>query len=253
MKKFLFGFMPSFNSGLLEQIRFAKQNFDFLELTLPYDLEQWSEEYVGNVKKNLGGFPLVGHVHWDIDLTTSKGIKKAKEAIVVFKKLKATKVVIHPSFPKDVDISESLSKNQKALKNLVDSCGALGVDLLIENGDPAIPDIVGKFQYFIDQIPGLNIALDIGHAMNNWKEFARTFKSKIKHLHLHYSDDGDDHLPFPDGVILSKIMGFWKNENMTGTLETFREKCDGILRKIEGLEREKVLLDQIEMINKGRV
>ena len=249
---FLLGFMPSFNSDLLEQIEFAKRHFDFLELTLPYNLRPWSPEYIESVRKSLGKFSLVGHLHWDIDLTALDGEKNAKEGLQLFRKLGTSKVIIHPSFPENVGIDEALRKNMEALKALTDFCDPLNIDLLAENGDPTIPDIVEKLRYLTDQIPNLNIALDIGHAVNNWRKFAEVLQDKTKHLHLHYSDGVDDHLPFPDNIILKEIVDFWGNKNMTATLEIFRKKHGGTLKKIEGSKREKILLKQIEMARKRR-
>ena len=106
MDGFKLGFMPSFNSDLLEQINFAKANFDFLELTLSYDLKEWTPEYVAIVKKSLGSLPIVGHNHWGIDLTATDGAEKTIEAFEILHALGVRKIVIHPSFPENIDPAE---------------------------------------------------------------------------------------------------------------------------------------------------
>lgn len=253
MDGFKFGFMPSFNSDLLEQINFAKANFDFLELTLSYDLKEWTPEYVAIVKKSLGSLPIVGHNHWGIDLTATDGAEKTIEAFEILHALGVRKIVIHPSFPENIDPAEAPSRNLDSLKKIVDFCNKSNIDLLAENGDSATPDIIGKLRYLTEQIPGLNIALDIGHATNNWQEFVEVFGNKIRHLHLHYSDAGDDHLPFPKDYNLSQIIDFLNRRNITATLEVFRKKENGNIQNIEEKEREEILLEQVKMIKGKRV
>jgi hypothetical protein len=253
MNELLLGFMPSFNSDLFKQIKFAKINFDFLELTLPYDLKEWSSKYLSAVKESLGGFPLIGHLHWDINLTDSGGIEKATEALRLLRILEARKIVIHPSFPEDINSKEILLKNKKALTTLLNTCKEFRASLLIENGSPTVLDIIAKFKYFIEDIPDLNIALDIGHAAANWKEFTDVFKEKIIHSHLHYSDGKDDHLPFPEDYDFKEITDFLKRQNITATLEIFRKKTVKGIKKIEGIERERILLEQINFIKRKRV
>ena len=41
MRNLNFGYMPSFNTDLISEIKFAKKYFDFIEITLEYDLTKY--------------------------------------------------------------------------------------------------------------------------------------------------------------------------------------------------------------------
>ena len=60
-----FGYTPDKNFPLGEEIRFAMKHFDFLELTPP--LESFTDAEFAQVRDTLGSFPVVGHLHWDLD------------------------------------------------------------------------------------------------------------------------------------------------------------------------------------------
>ena len=49
---FKFGYIPNSSVDLVSEIKFAKEYFDFVEITLKYNLGGYSEKYLKKIKKN---------------------------------------------------------------------------------------------------------------------------------------------------------------------------------------------------------
>lgn len=245
------GFMPASNQDILSEIRFAKKYFDFIELTSKEDLKKYTKKYFTKIQKELHKFPVVGHVHWRINILNKKGLEKAKKSIISLKKLGAKKIIIHPYQGKRKYFKKLKKENIFSLLKLKKECKKKKVNLLIENKDKP-PFNTGKS--FLENFSNFNLALDTGHAFKtSSKELNKFLKLKqIKHIHLHDSKGKIDHIFFLNENKLKRLIkkiefsGF----NGTITLEIFRKiiKDKGI--ELESGERKKILLKHLKIIRK---
>lgn len=256
MKNLNFGYIPSFNTNLISEIKFAKKYFDFIEITLECNLTKYSNDYLKRLKENLANFEVLGHVHWELDLISRKDLKKIIKNIRIYKFLGSKKITIHPSADTGGNQQQARVKNFKALKYVSNLCKKNKIQLLIENSvNPPFNSVKG-FKYLLTKNLFLLMTLDIGHA-NSISEreldnYLNLFSPKIKHVHLHYNYGEFDHLFFPKKekkwliCILEKLIKL--NTKLTVTLEMF-----AILKKqkpllIGGELRQNLLLSQLRFI-----
>jgi len=235
-----FGYMPSFKTDLLEEIDFAKKYFDFIEITLKRDLTQYHRFYLKKIKNRLSKFEILGHLHWEIDLRKREEIKEALRNVEIYIFLGARKITIHPS------------ENYKALIKIADFCKSKKVRLLIENTDSFPFSDPKELKNLLDKIPSARLTLDIGHAINYWSEFLKLFPKKINHIHLHYNNKKEDHLPFNDDKLLKKALfklAHFK-KRLTVSLEIFKISKGQKVIPLEGEFRRKILIKQLERIKK---
>jgi len=247
-KKILIGYMPSFKADLLEEIKFAKRHFDFVEMTLKRDLSQYNRKYLKQVKNILNGFKVLGHIHWETDLKNPNEMPYIIENIKIFDYLGAKKITIHPSGDKRLN-SESLRKTYSI-------CKKKGIQLLVENTmSPPFNNPQG-LKYLLNDNSKLGITLDIGHAniknRDGFKKYVKLFASEIKHIHLHYCRKQKDHLPFFNfsdlREILTKLNELSKADTIT--LEIFNMIEKNKVVPIDGEKRRKIILGQLQMIKK---
>jgi len=101
---------------------------------------------------------------------------------------------------------------QQVLAGFVDSLEELmgyakpfGIRLMLEN-DPGKMKFK-DFRYIIDQLPGLGVHLDVGHAfinggMKEISKFINTFKDNVVHVHMHDNNGKEDeHIAIGKGNI----------------------------------------------------
>jgi len=226
-----FGYMPSFNSDILDEIEFAKKHFDFIEITL-LDSVVRKRNQLEKIKNALGGFEIIGHLHWEFDLTSDNGaseIKKILQNINAYRFLGAGKITIHPSSNFNLLANEVLKRNVKSLEKIAKICKEKSITLMVENSTLNPFDELAGFKYLFEQIKTLQFSLDIGHAkvksINQWQKFVKAFKDRIRHIHLHDTNNGQDHLPFSNKKELGEIISFLANldKNLSITLEIFPE------------------------------
>ncbi|UZE93078.1 MAG: sugar phosphate isomerase/epimerase [Candidatus Nealsonbacteria bacterium] len=253
---FRFGYMPSFNIDLISEIKFARKNFDFIEITLKYNLIEYSKKYLEKVNQNLGNFEILGHIHWKIDLTKKKGLKKIFENVKIYKLLGAKKITIHPFVSQNISQKQVKLSNLKALKTISNFCKKNKIQLLVENISDIPFNLSKEFKYLLLNSPSLSITLDVGHAnkisRQELEKFLDLFSTKIKHIHLHYNDNEKDHLIFPKAernylnYILKRLSKL--GINLTITLEIFAILEKQKIIQIEGKRRRNLLLSQLQLI-----
>ncbi|MBU2639115.1 MAG: sugar phosphate isomerase/epimerase [Nanoarchaeota archaeon] len=212
-----FGYMPDFNENLFSEIRFAKENFDFLELTLELD-KQYDVRKVKSLTKN---FEILGHLHWELNLNLKGDIEKILHFVDIYKKLDVKKITIHPSLDKRLKLEILRSNNIRALNQILNYCKNKKIKLLVEN-DSRVPfskalEIVN----LIKNVSGLGFTFDIGHALLSNK-LDKFLKLKYEHVHLHNVIANKDHSLFNDIKKLKNILN--KIKSKTVTLEIFENK-----------------------------
>ncbi len=246
-----FGFMPQFEENLFSEIEFAKQNFDFFELTLQTDLTVYTPDYISKIKKALNGFEILGHLHWEIDLSQEQLNNLIYKSVNIFEKIGIKKLTVHPSIDKTLALNKLRENNIKNLTKISALCKENNIVFCIENISEAPFNRVSEIEYLINKIPNSNITFDVGHALRiSEEEFNRFLKlgNKIKHIHLHDVIEDKDHLFFYEQHNLLNRLDKLKNAlNLdTITLEMFADiKHDKFHYKISSKERHDLLLKQL--------
>ena len=224
------GYFLDFHLNLLEEIKFAKENFDFIEITFDYGIKVNNEE-IEKASKLLEDFLVIGHFNWNLE--PEKDYKEIENSIKIFKKFKAKYMVIHPknylSSEENISFLNSLKNKTILIENMSETYGK----------SEAIKQLLEKTK--------LNLCLDIGHAgkTNELENFLKLI-DKIKHIHLHYNIDKKDHLFFTDESKLKEILFKIKELNATVSLEMFKD-TEKILNPEE---RKRLLLIEKNKIRK---
>ncbi len=253
-----FGHMPDFGDQF-EEIAFAREHFDFLDYTFPpimrlaeVNSADYGERWTESIKEAIGGFPVVGHAHWNIDF--SKGApEQVATAVVtaqVLKRLGARSITVHPSPGHKAaegltdrgqirDLGEIEAGNLSALGVFNNHLRDLGLRLLVENHERPPYNHAWEMERLISQLPGAALALDVGHAnLVSEKEldrFLRTFGPSIGHIHLHDNVGRFDHLVFADPAKAQALVGRVKDAGYSGgvTLEMYRHLPEGAGKSID--------------------
>lgn len=240
---------------MYSEIEFAKNYFDFLEITIK------NEKKISNIlrlKNILGSFKILGHLDWRINLSEAehKEIKKACSYALLFKKIGAKKITIHPSSNEKLDINKVRENNLLALSKIADFCRQNKMQLLIENITTDPFNRASEIEKLLTKIPYLGITLDIGHAYKVSKLEVDRFlmlKNKVGHIHLHDVVDNSDHLFFQEELKLKKILEKIKNSgyDRTISLECFNIfKSDKVLELNEE-ERRSMLVNNLGVVKSG--
>ncbi len=230
-----FGYMPSFYADLLNETEFAVNNFDYIEITLKEELELYSPAYISKIKDSIRNLPLMGHIHWNIDFSGGDPAEteKALKSVEIFRELGAGKITVHPSNGKnrndEGNFSEVVRNNINALKKINAFCESLNIQLLLENKIRPPFNRAEDFLYMTNEIPGIKITLDTGHAElvspTEGDNFLKLLVHVVGHIHLHDTCNGYDHLFFED----SDKLNIWLDKfrkcgyNKTVTLEMFEK------------------------------
>jgi len=215
-----FGYMSGFRTDLISEIRFAKEHFDFTEITIQPEVLKNIDNIFHNLKKGIGGFRALGHIHWEV-INFDDIVKN----IEVLKVLGCKKITIHPF--QNLTIKE----NAKILNKINIFIQNNGLELLIENVSSPPYNSSSIILELLEKIPNTNITLDAGHANRIFEldRFINNFKTRIRHIHLHDNMGNSDHLFFEDknklNRIISKIKSFGYNDTIL--LETFSMMQNG--------------------------
>ena len=190
-----YSYMPSFEH-YEEEIEFGLNNFDYVEVTIlpQFKLEKNSK--------------YVGHLHWEDTLEDSNVLEE-------YKRIGCKWITIHPI--KELSIEE----NVKRIKEFVNK----GIGVYIENVKGIkFEEIMG----IVNESGVQGVTLDVGHLNMNKEEVKKYLKTgKVKHIHLHNSIKGVDHVPFESESELKE----WVNLIKEYYDETI---CFEIFRRIDG-------------------
>jgi sugar phosphate isomerase/epimerase len=254
-----FGYIPSFYEDLFNEVEFALEYFDYIEITLKEELELYSPFYISKIKNAIKNLPIMGHIHWNIDF--SKGdpaeTDKALKSVDIFRKLGARKITVHPSCGKDRNDENSFPKiignNIDALRKINAFCESLNIQLLLENKINPVFNRAEELLFLAKEIPGIKITLDTGHAEltspTEGDNFLKLLSHVISHIHLHDTSNGYDHLFFEDSQKLYVWLDKLRNSgcSQTVTLEMFEKLKDNKPVRLKSEERNRLLLAQLNM------
>lgn len=240
------GYMAGFRGGLVKEIEFAKEHFDFIEITLLPDVFLEIDGLFPDLKRATEGVEIVGHLHWDI-IDFDDIIKN----INILKSLGARKVTIHPFE------NEDIYKNVILLDRIAGYCRAKKQRplLMIENVSSGIYSQCNTISTLLTMVPGTGFTLDIGHANlnDNLELFASELGDRITHIHLHDSIGERDHLFYSSKRELNKALNQIRLWGYQGTvlLETFAatpSEKKTFRRDFKGMKQ--LHLNQLSMIKK---
>jgi sugar phosphate isomerase/epimerase len=261
------GAMNNSSKDLCEQIEFiGEQGFDFLDLTIEPDLAYADNIDAKKINELLKKYNLkvVGHTPWNLPIaSTFASVRDAafvefKKCLKVFKKLPVKYVNVHPVMSNDVgDPNLVIEYNVEFFKKIVAEAKKYKIKIMMENTKSLFNEIeiIGKI---LDEIPGLKLHWDVGHANLGNEGEAKTklvfdkFKKKI--AHLHFSDNNgseDQHLPIGVGninwpFVMKTLMD--EKYNRTITLEIHAPDPSYLL-----ISRDKIkfIIEQLKEENKN--
>ncbi|MCK9626946.1 MAG: sugar phosphate isomerase/epimerase [Bacteroidales bacterium] len=205
--------MPSFER-YEEEIEFGLINFDYVEITIlpQFKLEKNSK--------------YVGHLHWEDTLEDSNVLEE-------YKRIGCKWITIHPRNKLNIE------ENVKRIKEFVNR----GIDVYVENiKGMNFRDIME----IVNESGVQGITLDVGHTLMNKEEVKKYLETgKVKHVHLHNSIEGVDHVPFESESELKEWVNLIK-ENYNGTI------CYEIFRDMEGkklnINNKRKILEKIKLV-----
>ena len=236
-----FGYMSGFRGDLLTEIEFAKQYFDFTEITIQPALLETIHDIFYDLKSTTVNFEVLGHIHWDV-VKFDEIVKN----IEVLRDLGAKKITINPFQ------NLSIEENAKILNEINIVLRKNNMQLLIENVSSTPYNSAVNISKLLEKIPNVGITLDVGHANRIFEldKFIDIFKDKIGHIHLHDNLGDSDHLFYQDQ---SRVDGIFSKLNLAtydGTilLETFSIMKDNknTSQKFEAIK--KLHIEQLKKI-----
>lgn len=253
-----FGYMPG-REYLVEEIEFAKQYFDFLELTFPPIHQKLSElkpimsdqKLQTLLKTTINNFPTLGHLFWfDFTRKSKEQSEVISASIKTFNALGIKFVTMHPS-------GSQVKANIKYLVEVNNMCQVYGITLSIENtpNEPFCnPDAIISL---LKALPNTTVTFDMGHtnriSEKATKIFISQLKDKIRHIHMHHNIGQADHIPYDNLEQVKADLQHLKQINYSGTvtLEMFLPNIDGKIQdhNIEG--RHKLLLQQLDLVKQA--
>lgn len=253
---FKFGYIPNSNTDLISEIKFAKKFFNFVEITLRYNLRGYSRKYLRKIKSTIDGFEVLGHIHWEVDITKKESYKKILENIKIYKFLGAKIITIHLPICSYSHWKNSMIEALKILESACIFCQKNKIQLSVENNPKPPFDSITEFTLLFNINKKISMTLDIGHAcrvsQKEFEKFLGNFSNKIKHVHLHYNKNESDHLFFPEkkkerlSYIIKKINQL-KQKTMV-TLEMFFVKEKQKIVHLNNRQRQELLIGQLKSI-----
>ncbi|NVM23160.1 MAG: sugar phosphate isomerase/epimerase [Desulfobacterales bacterium] len=219
-----------------EIIAFGKAHYDFVDLTVEgpnaLDLD------VKRVRTLLEEYDLALVGHTDPCLPYAypiKGIREAcftelKRCAKIFSALGAKVMNIHPSYSRPPAMKQDLLKlHLEALNPIVKMADSFGLSLALENFKTPF-DSVSTYRTLLEEIPGLGVHLDVGHANlgdDDAEAFCKDLGSHV--MHVHFSDNrstDDHHMPLGVGSVdWRKAVSALKSIGYDGTI-TLEVFCD---------------------------
>ncbi len=236
-----FGYMSGFRGDLLTEIEFAKQYFDFTEITIQPEVLKTIDDIFFDLKNATTNFEVLGHIHWDI-VKFDEIVKN----IEILRDLGAKKITIHPH--QNLNTEE----NAEIFNEINIVLQKNNMQLLIENVSSAPYNSADNILKLLEKIPNANITLDIGHAnrISELNKFIDIFSGKIGHIHLHDNIGDFDHLFYDNQAKVDGIISKLNSIGYDGTilLETFSIMKDGKNTSQEFEEIKELHIEQLKKI-----
>jgi len=227
-----------------QEVRWIGQNgFDFVDLFFepasgdakivdPVAVRQALQEY---------GLGAVGHLGWYVPIGSpmielrDASVKIAENYLPIFAEAGAKKVTIHANWPPSLfTVEEAIQWQTETIHRIVEIADMNGVEMIYEPVGHYFED-EQTLQKLLDMNPRVGFHLDIGHFNLHGRDpawFARRFKDRLAHIHLHDNDGTkDQHLPPGTGKIdwepfISDLKTYYDG---TITLEVFSDRKEYVL------------------------
>jgi len=236
-----------------EVAAFGKARFDFVDLTIEGPAAV--EIDVAKLQPILDryGMSVTGHTDpclpyaYPIQGIRDACLKELERCAGIFSALGAGIMNIHPSyFCPPAMRNNIVDLNIDALRPIVGMAASHGLTLVFENFKAPF-DRVSTIKRVLDEVPGLALHLDFGHAnfgKDNHHDFCITLGQHIRHVH--FSDNrgrDDNHMPLGVGSInwkntVKSLKSFGYDETIT--LEVFCDDDEMLYRYLD-LSRRRVL------------
>jgi len=231
------GVMNNPCENVLNQITaIGKAGYDFVDLTIegPKALDIDVEEIIPVLKHY--SLWVVGHT--DPCLPYAYPIEKIRRACLdelercasIFAALGAKIMNIHPCYTRPPGMRHALvDLNIEALRPIVQMAGTYGLQIVFENFKKPF-DSISTLGRILEEVPGLKLHLDFGHAnigRNDGKALCKRLGSHISHVHFSDNRSSDDHhMPLGVGSVdWRKAVNALKAIGYDGTI-TLEVFCD---------------------------
>lgn len=234
---------------------YAKNGFDFIDLTLEPEATYSATLPVKKVKKALErtGLGIVGHTAYYLPIAfpvpevRECAIAEIERDIHIFSQLGAKKVNVHPYTWVPLHETRWIREaNIAAFQRLLVRAKELGLKLMLENMVPNF-NTPRELSEVFSAVPEMGFHLDVGHANLETKhnltvELTSIFANRLEHVHFSDNNGGslDLHLPLGVGKIDWKwIVHILKRVGYDGTitLEVFAEDREYLLISREKLRK----------------
>jgi sugar phosphate isomerase/epimerase len=194
-----------------EVTAFGQARFDFVDLTIEGPTA--IEIDVAKLQPILDsyGMSVTGHTDpclpyaYPIQDVRGACLKELERCAAIFADLGARVMNIHPSYFCPPAMRKSIvDLNIEALKPIVAMAASYGLTTVFENFQAPF-DRVSIIERIMDEVPGLALHLDFGHAnfgQDNYAVFCKKLGHNIRHVH--FSDNRgreDNHMPLGVGSI----------------------------------------------------
>ena len=210
--------------------RLRRTGFDFGEIAMANAgaRRMWRES--GLINGGLGKFflmahgPLEGNPN-DAGVLWNRHIPNLMATVDTLNRMSIRSLNIHLLMYRRVVNSLVLAEKIRALNEIVEYGRKNSVAINLEN----LSETAEDFEPVMDEVPGLGLTLDVGHANlgaseNRSSAIIEKFGKLIRHIHLHdnrggQSKDDDLHLPIGDGTVdFRAIMTSLMSAGYCGTL-----------------------------------
>jgi sugar phosphate isomerase/epimerase len=229
-----------------QTIAFGKAGFDFIDLTIegPQARDVDTEKMLPLLERY--NLTLTGHTDpclpwaYPIPAIRQACLDELARCAMIFRALGAKIMNIHPCYFCPPAMRNTLVElNIEALTPIVEMASSYGLTMAFENYKSPF-DRVSSFRVLLDEVAGLGLHLDFGHAnmgRDNHEVFCRQLGHHI--THVHFSDNrstADHHMPLGVGNI------DWKNAvnslkatgyNGTITLEVFCDDSEMLFKYLD--------------------
>ncbi|MEM2218847.1 MAG: sugar phosphate isomerase/epimerase family protein [Candidatus Korarchaeum sp.] len=220
MADHVFGGMNNPHRDLIEEVsNLLEMNMEFIELTVEWplswvdsielrmrDLKDELESYNAFVLIHSPYYLEVAHPYDDV---RSGALRAASKILRIASELESAFATFHPFTPGWLAAVRDKARelNVIGFRELIKEGRELGVQILVENVDHGAFRSPPDIRYLLDNVEGLLMTLDLGHAMmNGGIEKLRAYLKKcgrdVMHLHAHDNDMNSDlHMPIGAGRI----------------------------------------------------
>jgi sugar phosphate isomerase/epimerase len=229
-----------------EIISCAQAGFDFVDLTIEGPNAANPDPEKVRALLDQHNLSIIGHTDpclpyaYPVESVRKGCFKELERCAKIFAAAGATIMNVHPCYYSPPAMKGDLVRlNIEALIPLAKMAESVGLTLVLENFMAPF-DSVSACAHLLEEVPGLHIHLDFGHAnlgADDGASFCEHLGKRIKHVH--FSDNKgteDDHMPLGTGNIdWGKAVSALKSIGYDGTitLEVFGDDKTALPQQLE--------------------